>query len=117
MIIVTTQRAQSIYIIPTQKVDEDINDVSLDFINETTKEIITINNPTIYIDGDLFYFDLKELKFVENIFYTLKVYYNNSNQIIYKDRCFCTNQNKDTFSINNGEYILPNIDNNEYITL
>ena len=117
MIILTTESTQSLYIIPTKIVDQDINSVYMNFVNETTKEILTINNPTIYIDGDLFYFSVSGLNLKENTFYNLKVYYNNSNEIIYKDRILCTNQSKDTFSINTGVYTLPNIDNNNYITI
>jgi len=50
----------------------------------------------------------------DNNFYILKVYFNVSGVVIYKDRVFVTNQPKITFTINNNEYTLPNIDNNYY---
>jgi len=37
-----------------------------------------------------------------------------TNEVIYKDRIFCTNQTVKEYSINQNEYFLPNIDNNFY---
>lgn len=51
----------------------------------------------------------------ENNFYNLKVYFQNTNEIIYKDRIFCTNQTD--YTINNNSYVLPTINNNSYITI
>jgi hypothetical protein len=53
----------------------------------------------------------------ENNFYVLKAYFDVSNVIIYKDRVFVTNQSQDSYSINNGQYLTPTIDNNSYITI
>lgn len=50
----------------------------------------------------------------ENTFYSLKVYLDATNEIIYKDRIFCTNQTVKEYSINQNEYFTPNIDNNFY---
>jgi hypothetical protein len=54
---------------------------------------------------------------VQDNFYNLKVYFENTTDVIYKDRIFCTNQSTAIYSINNLEYTLPNIDNNDYITI
>ena len=54
---------------------------------------------------------------IENNFYNLKVYFQNTNEIIYKDKIFCTNQDINSYSINSGKYIMPTINNNDYITI
>jgi hypothetical protein len=53
----------------------------------------------------------------ENTFYVLRAYFDVSDVTIYKDRVFVTNQPQSSYSINNGEYTTPNIDNNSYITI
>jgi hypothetical protein len=119
MIVLTTAEAQWIYIIPTRQFDEDLNDIYVDIIDETTKqEYINIPISTFAI-GDLFQIDFMTLDFLkENTFYNIKVYFGATNEVIYKDRMFCTDQPLyGTFSINNGEYILPTINNNTYITI
>jgi len=53
----------------------------------------------------------------ENTFYVLKAYFDVSGVVIYKDRVFVTNQSQGSYSINNGQYTTPSIDNNNYITI
>ena len=50
---------------------------------------------------------------VEGHFYTLELK-NSSNEIIYKDRIFCTAQPLVTFSVNNNQYV-SNSTTNEFI--
>lgn len=52
----------------------------------------------------------------ENGFFEMTIR-NNLDQIIYKDRVFCTSQNLNTYSINNGAYNTLNTNNNDYIVL
>ncbi len=54
-------------------------------------------------------FDLKE-----GFFYNLTVY--NENDIVYKDKIFCTSQSVLNYSINKDEYV-SNATNNDYIIL
>lgn len=37
--------------------------------------------------------------------------------IVFKSRIFATTQNASTYSINSGKFTLPNISNNDYITI
>lgn len=118
MRMITTEPDQLLSIIPTRESDEDNNTIFMNFTDETTKEVYDVESITklsyndyLLIGSDAFDF------FKENTFYNLKVYFENTNEVIYKDRLFCTNQPKETYSINNGEYTLPNIDNNDYITI
>ena len=118
MIILTTDFEQTFAIIPTRQSDADNNIILLEFVNETTKEIHPFTENIKYRDKDTLIIGADDFTFLkENTFYSLKVYFENSNEIIYKDRIFCTRQSKETYSINNGEYTLPNIDNNDYITI
>ena len=60
------------------------------------------------------YYDTLEAEFnlVENHFYDL-VFINGA-VVVYKDRIFCTNQNVNTFTVNNGQYV-SNSTTNEFI--
>jgi hypothetical protein len=117
MKVLTTNINQSISIIPTRESD-GINDIYLEFTNDTTKEVfLRLSTVRTYLN-DLLTIGSNNLNFlVQDNFYNLKVYFQNTNEVIYKDRIFCTNQSKATYSINNLEYTLPNIDNNDYITI
>lgn len=46
--------------------------------------------------------------------HTYKMVVYNGSDIVYRDLVFCTNQNTDTFSVNNGEYVQSS-SNNDYI--
>jgi uncharacterized protein (TIGR02145 family) len=54
-------------------------------------------------------FDLKE-----NTFYNLTI--KNNNDIVYKDKVFCTNQQSSTYTVNENQYATPIEDNDDYIT-
>jgi hypothetical protein len=52
-------------------------------------------------------FDLKE-----NTFYNLTI--KNGNNIVYKDKVFCTNQETSTYTVNQNQYV-ANTTNNEFV--
>jgi len=115
MIILTTDIEQTFPIIPISQTDLNNSDIRLEFTNETTKEVVTKTATTRTSINDIYYLSSNDLSFLkQNTFYVLKAYFNVSGVIIYKDRVFVTNQPKSSYSINNGEYTLPNIDNNFY---
>ena len=115
MIILTTSANQTFPIIPISQTDLIGNSIRLEFTNETTKEVVTKTATTRTSINDIYYLSSNDLSFLkQNTFYVLKAYFNVSGVIIYKDRVFCTNQPKSSYSINNGDYTLPNIDNNYY---
>ena len=112
MKVLNTDLIQGFSIIPTREV---VGVVSLEFTNETTKEVY-LRTATSLIQTDLLELNVANLNFlIQDNFCNLKV--TNNNEVIYKDRVFCTNYSSATYSINNGEYTLPNIDNNDYITI
>jgi len=115
MIILTTSANQTFPIIPISQTDLIGNSIRLEFTNETTKEVVTKTATTRNSINDIYYLSSNDLSFLkENTFYVLKAYFNVSGVTIYKDRVFVTNQPKNSYSINNGDYTLPNIDNNFY---
>ena len=66
---------------------------------ENTSVTISIT-PTV----STYYLEVTEtVTLVEGRFYTLKVL--NGTDVVYKDKIFCTNQDVDDYSINNGEYV------------
>ena len=112
MIVLTTNLIQAFSIIQTREV---VGVVSLEFTNETTKEVY-LRTASSLIHTDLLEFNVINLDFlIQDNFYNLKV--TNDNEIIYLDRIFCTDQSNATYSINNNAYTKPTIDNNDYITI
>lgn len=77
--------------------------------NTTTAVEVTAD-----IVGDNYYvsgiFDL-----TENYFYVITLL--SEDQVIYKDRVFCTNQIIDDYSINAGVYVMQPDADNEYIII
>jgi len=117
MIILNTTTDQYISIIPTQ-ISSAGNEIILEFINETTKEIFLKLASTLTTTNDITSFYCEGLNFLkENTFFNLRCYFNVSNVVIYKDRVFVTNQIKSQYSINDGQYRTTPIDNNNYITI
>jgi len=118
MIILTTSATQTFPIIPISQTDISGNDIRLEFTNETTKNVTTKTATTRTSVNDIYTLGSTDLSFLkENTFYVLKVYFNVSGVVIYKDRIFVTNQTQGSYSINNGQYTTPSIDNNNYITI
>ena len=103
--------------------------------NETTN-VSTTYNPTFTTDGYYLKCDLV-LDLKENTFYNLTVLKSNftadnniitvdsdiltadmttfsdENYIVYKDKIFCTNQNKDDYTVNKNQYV-ANATTNEF---
>jgi hypothetical protein len=118
MTIVDTNPEKTFSIIPIRQFDEYENDIYVDITNETTKEVYT--RLITYRENikDVYYIGADDFDFfIENTFFTMKVYFDDTEETIYKDRMFCTNQDIDTFNINENQYNFPNINNNNYITI
>lgn len=116
MIILNTSASQTIKIIPklnNSNVNYDY--LKLEFTNETTKTKYVKDWNDWYFENDILNVRFPNNFLVENTFYNLRIYV--YAQTIYKDRVFCTNQIQGSYSINNGAYTFPNIDNNAYITI
>ena len=78
---------------------------------QTNTPVSTINH--FYSTGDYVNLIQHTFSLIEGHFYTLELK-NPSNDIIYKDRIFCTAQPLVTFSVNNNQYV-SNSTTNEFI--
>ena len=93
--------------------------LSLVFTDEQTKQTYskTVLLASIVSDfKDMVSFTTSLTFLYENAFFELVVK-SSTNEVIYKDLIFCTAQSIDSFSVNSGEYILPTINNNDYIVI
>ena len=79
--------------------------------DELTNKTVIIDTYT-FTEGDYYSTFESEFNLVENRFYNLVIKKNND--IVYRDRIFCTNQSLVTFSVNNGQYV-SNSTTNEFI--
>ena len=79
--------------------------------NETTGvEVVYEIIPTI----DRYYLVVSEILDLEqDTFYQMTI--KNGLEVVYKDKVFCTNQNVDSYSVNNNTYVSVS-SNNDYIT-
>ena len=96
-----------------------VGTLNLKLTSESTNKSITVNAIS-EIDGNYISFDAVFGSLTENDFYILEVSY--LNNIIYKDRVFCTdqaiNQNSDDYySVNKNQYISEESSDNEFIIL
>ena len=96
-----------------------VGTLNLKLTSESTNKSILVD-VTSEIDGNYISFDAVFGSLTENDFYILEVSY--LNNIIYKDRVFCTdqaiNQNSDDYySVNKNQYISEESSDNEFIIL
>jgi len=116
MIVLKQTFDQPITIIPT--INTNGANLVFEFTDETTK-LVYLREPYFTVFAlDLATFSVITSNFLQvNSFYNLKVYNRDATELIYyKDRVFCIADDAtiQDYSINEGEYTLPNIDNNFY---
>jgi hypothetical protein len=105
MIILKEQNtAQSITFIP-----REMNATTIVLRNETTGTETNIAAEFYLSDYYITVTTIFALK--ENTFYNLTI--KNGNNIVYKDKIFCTNQANDTYTVNQNQYV-SNVTNNEF---
>ena len=116
MIVLKQTFDQPITIIPT--VNTTLVDLVFEFTDETTKTVYLREPYFTDFTLDLATYSVITSNFLkENTFYNLKVYVRDDVEVtVYKDRVFCIADDAtiQDYSINEGEYTLPNIDNNFY---
>jgi hypothetical protein len=109
IILKETTDEQELFFIPRSYVFDKIV-----FKNETTKVVQEYNVSPLRVDQYGYAELVLDLK--EQEFYQLKVY--SGTDVVYYDKVFCTNQDVNDYSINDGVYITPNTnDDNEYATI
>ena len=118
MIYLNTNPEQFVSIIPRKTLFPSVADVFYySLYNETTKQIIDEEIINYNKSGDVFNVELVNLNLTQETFYEFTILSDNED-IIYKDRIFCTEQNlSHGYSINDGVYQTLNTDNNYYITI
>jgi hypothetical protein len=100
------------------------------FENKATKVLTFLQALDISVVKDITHITIEDTSFLfEGNTYSLNIV-NNVGSLIYKDLIFCTIQDVQYYSINNGQYdfppqqsypfsnqdyVFPNVDNNEYI--
>jgi hypothetical protein len=106
----------TITIIPT--VNTTLANLVFEFTDETTKLVYLREPYFTEFTFDLATYSVITSNFLkENTFYNLKVYLRDDvEKTVYKDRVFCIADEStiQDYSINEGQYTLPNIDNNFY---
>lgn len=100
----------------------DVSALSLlfEFTNETTKEVDSREPNFVGYQNDIAFASIPIDDFIQpETFYNLKIFNISDLEIIlYKDRLYWTSNSEiNTYSINEGQYTLPTIDNNDYITI
>lgn len=100
----------------------DVSEAPLlfEYTNETTKEVISREPYLVGVQNDIAYAYVQMDDFLQpETFYNLKIVLKlDLDTIIYKDRLYWTSNSEiNTYSINEGQYTLPTIDNNDYITI
>lgn len=107
MIILTTENvlSQTFYCIPRSVAFSDLL-----LTDESTNE--TINVPIIANQSASYVHEVEAIfNLVENRFYMLEL---KGQQRVFLDKVFCTNQAISSFSVNQGQYVVNNT-NNEFI--
>jgi hypothetical protein len=93
---------------------EYLNIVNYTLTNESTNVTTSFTNIDAVTNGA--YLELTEVfDLKEGVFYNYDITNPNDNDLLYRGRIFCTNQDIDTFSMNKDEYIEDDSKNNEYI--
>lgn len=108
IILQDTNGTQSFSIIPRYYTGESVS-----FTSESTGATLSYAvTPTT----DRYYHVISGVfNLTEGNYYTLKVY-DDSNEVVYRDRVFVTNQSVDSYSVNDGEYI-THTSSNEFIII
>ena len=116
MKLITTSGNKTFKIIPREFT---VGTLNLKLTSESTNKTITVDATSV-IDGNYISFDAVFGTLTESDFYILDVIY--SNNIIYKDKIFCTDQainqsNDEYYSVNKNQYISEESSDNEFIII
>lgn len=116
--IIIQETIQDIPIIPNYTIDIETDTLSVLVTDETTKEVHELEVLDMFYQSDILYIQL-EFDFIkEDYFYTIVVKnLTIGDKNIYKDRMFYTTQDIREYTINQGKYVIPNINNNQYIVI
>lgn len=109
-VLTTTTDPQEMDVIPRSYPSS----ITIKLRNESTNEIDTISSVSTTQDKGYLTFSTS-YALVENTFYELTIL--DGSSVIYKDKVFCTDQTISTYSVNDGEYIVEDSYDNDYIII
>lgn len=87
---------------------------AIKIINETTNKNVYNSTATSFTSVDYYYQHSDTFTLVEDNFYTIEI--TQSDNVIFRDKIYCTNQTISSYSINNDQYTV-NSETNEFIVL
>lgn len=82
--------------------------------NETTNTEVYSDTSTSFVSVDYYYQYSDTFSLKEDTMYNLEI--KAGDELIFRDRIFCTNQNVFTYSVNNNQYT-ENSNDNDFIVL
>ena len=107
--------SQRFIIIPRNYIEGE--SLTLKVRDEQKNTVFTFTPTNVYPNVfDLVYIDANLTCLYEGGFFELSVL-NSSSDVLYKDKLFSTNQSTANYSINNGNFITLNTNNNDYIVI
>jgi len=112
IILTTTINAQELKFIPREYAASSIVITDQDTNTPVTYAGLTFTTDRYYLKGNVTFSPV----LVEGRFYTIKVLNGTSNNIVYRDMIFCTDQALSTYSINKDVYV-KNVTTNEYVVI
>lgn len=116
MIVLKEQGTDQTFKFIPRSYSADTIELTSETLNTTTSYSVTVSRVDYdgTVDTSGLYLSVTDtFTLKEDNFYTLVV--KNGSDVIYKDKVFCTNQNVEDFSVNNGVYSTYS-STNEYIT-
>jgi len=114
MIVLTpSTNAQTFYYVP-RVLSPAFDEIPITMVTKDEQTNIVVSTiDQFYGGGNYVHLIQHTFSLIEGHFYTLELL-NSNNEIIYKDRIFCTAQPLVTFSVNNNQYV-SNSTTNDFI--
>jgi len=111
-ILQSTTDSQTLNLIPREYTSGTTYTISIK--DETTNKEVFSSTATTFTALDYYFQYSSVFTLVENTMYMLEI--KDGNNVTFKDKIFCTNQNVTTYSVNDNEYIKNTIAN-DFIVL
>tara|TARA_R100001460_G_scaffold88372_1_gene129858 strand:- start:412 stop:768 length:357 start_codon:yes stop_codon:yes gene_type:complete len=114
MQILTKSGTRLINFIPRETIDGS-KTYKLVIKSESENKTIFTDETATFIELDYFYTYSTTQVLIENNYYTITITNTTDNNIIFKDKMYCTNQTLSDYEISNGVYIEQSTGDNQFI--
>ena len=114
MQILTKSGTRVINFIPRETID-GAKVYKLVIKSEAKNKIILTDEAATFTELDYFYTYTTTQALTENNYYTITITNTTDNNIIFKDKMYCSNQTLSDYEISNGVYIEQSTGDNEFI--